>query len=145
VTAELEELLSQLDPRFIQMHNQAWEILRTDNLERGRLAAHEIRELLNQLLHHLAPNDKVLARPEYKGLNRKDITRKVRVKCILGGSQSSNTHVGIIEHLAKLADEMYGVLSGRAHRHDEVDVAEVAGLIQITETIIIRILESRVE
>jgi hypothetical protein len=144
ISTKLIELLPQLDRRFLQMRESAWEMLQTKNPERGRMAAHECRELLNQLLHHLAPDDKVLALPEYGGLKRKDISRKVRVRYILGGPQQNETQVRIANSLANLSDDMYGALSGRAHRDDDVDIAEVKSFMRTTEEVIVMILEGRV-
>jgi DNA-binding transcriptional ArsR family regulator len=105
-TEELDPLLRQLNPAFIDKRHGAWLTLNSNNPDRHSQAAGSMRELLSMVLHILAPDDR--SPRDEKGR----ITRKARVRHIMAPSKSDADHV---EAMANAIDTGYDELSRAFH------------------------------
>ena len=127
---KLQELLSNIKPRFAKMHASAWEMLQAGDPEKARLATHEMRELLVHVLDDLAPVGRIQSK------------RKQQIRSLL---QGSNTRVEVIESLAKLGDTLYQALTSRSHLRDYVKVKEAISYTLITEDVLLHVLEANLK
>lgn len=103
----LDGALNELSPSFVTMRRGAWATSLSVGVDAPRQAAHSGRELLAQVLRHLAPDVSYGER----------LTRKERVRMAIKQrpSGTSGTDVEVIEHAASLVDSLYNKLSGIAH------------------------------
>jgi hypothetical protein len=62
---DLDEALAGVNPRFVALRDTAWGALSASDPESGRQAAGQMAELIDQLLHALAPDDQVSRAPWY--------------------------------------------------------------------------------
>jgi DNA-binding MarR family transcriptional regulator len=117
LTIQLIDGLKPLGDRFINKWEGAWQTLYSDSKDRHSQVTHSGRELLMQVLAHLAP-DSVFSKEEIAkyGVNNK-VTRKMRIRRILGSSSESPAN--LIDSFADTLDNMYHVLVGEAHRRDD--------------------------
>lgn len=117
LTPKLVAYLKPLGQRFIDKWEGAWQTLYSGNKDCHSQATHSGRELLMQVLAHLAPDDVFSKEERAKfGVNNKP-TRKMRIKRILDYDHQST--VELIDCMANTLDSMYGVLVGEAHRRDD--------------------------
>lgn len=103
----LDGALNELSPSFVTMRRGAWTTSLSVGMDAPRQAAHSGRELLAQVLRHLAPDVS----------NEERLTRKERVRIAIKQRPSgmSETDVEVIERAASLVDSLYNKLSGIAH------------------------------
>lgn len=107
----LDELLGQLNPRYVDMRRGAWLAIRSDNPDKVRHAASSHRELLRQVLEDLVPDSAV--DPAVPGSKMKG-----RVRTLLAGSESS---AELTVALGGAASNLYSYLSKVEHtdyRHE---------------------------
>jgi len=131
MTSILEEYLKPLGEQFLNKWEGAWHTLYSGNKDRHSQATHSARELLVQVLAHLAP-DEAFTKEDCIKCNVAKPSRKMQIRYIL---RSSDKHlVNLIDSLADTVDEMYHVLTGETHRRDgehkedETVAAIIAGL-----------------
>ncbi|MBA3331389.1 MAG: hypothetical protein H0T39_11095 [Actinobacteria bacterium] len=98
--AALSPTLRRLGGRFVRKWDGAWSALHSDSSDRFSQTAGSARELIIQLLAHLAP-DWVFTKEEiaWHGDNGK-VTRRMRIRRILTGTQSGKAE----EWVEKIAD-----------------------------------------
>ncbi len=116
LTPKLEVYLKPLGQRFIDKWEGAWQALYSGNKDRQSQATHSARELLMQVLAHLAP-DTVFSEEDCKKYGVKKPNRKMQIKYILG--YEHETTVELLNSMANTLDSMYHVLVGEAHRRDD--------------------------
>ena len=114
IAARLEGYLRPLGEHFIDKWEGAWQTLYSESKDRYSQATHSARELLMQILAHLAPDD-AFSKEDYINHNGKP-TRKMRVKYILG--YDSQSTIELIDDMANMLDSMYNMLVGETHRRD---------------------------
>ena len=127
---QLDVVFQALGPNFTAMWQGSWAVLDSNSPDRIRQAAHSGRELLMHILANLAPDsvfDSVeIEKYGYEG----KITRKMRVKKILGND--SKSAVGWADSVAKALDETYDRLAGVSHDrsiHPRATEQQLAGLL----------------
>ncbi len=113
--ASIEDRLGSAHPRFVAMWRGAWFALDSSNPDRVRQAAHSGRELWMQILAHYAPDDAFTPEENKQHGNGGDITRKMRVKKILGSKSATDW----VEAMTKATDEMYARLAAVSHDRTE--------------------------
>lgn len=123
----LLERLANIHPELGQKYLSAWGIYQTD-LPNYSGATGEIRDVLTQLLHQLAPNELVQAQPGFKfARDQKKPSRRQRVEYIARQRHSKKARRKEImsdyslfetevELLAKVVSSAYGTLSGMTHK-----------------------------
>jgi DNA-binding MarR family transcriptional regulator len=115
LTPKLEDYLKPLGQHFIDKWEGAWQTLYSSGKDRHSQATHSGRELLMQVLAHLAP-DSIFSKEECAKYGVNKPTRKMRIKHILGYEHKSS--VDLIDSMANTLDRMYDVLVVEAHRRD---------------------------
>ncbi len=145
-TYDIEFYLSQVDPRFVAKWNGCIMTMQSDNPDKISQVAHAGRELLSQLLHTLAPDDRFS--PEEFKLHKVEgskPTRKMRVAKYLGVKADAKLVV-LVEAQAKVFDALYNVLSDAAHDHqDKYSTTTIGGFIQALAGVIVALLSSKIE
>ena len=136
--SHIDTYLSRVQPRLISLWHGAWQALLSHNPDRLRQAAHSGREVLSQILHELAP-DSAFSPDELKGCKDGRPSRKMRVARVFG-TNTDSSKVALIESQARLADEVYAILSAVAHAHDVIDEAEVAGYLMSLDGVLLILL-----
>lgn len=123
-SATIREALEAIAPELARSYEQVLD----DIADRARLSwagtAHEIRELLAEMLRHLAPNEAVQAEAWYKqDPNTHGPTQKQRVRYILQQQQAGSKKRDVIkemsileERVADLVRATYNRASDAAHR-----------------------------
>jgi hypothetical protein len=104
-SGQLDDLLADLNPRFVDMWHGSWQALQGNNPDRGRHAAVSFRELLRQFLDLVVPGG--MASGDAPGSKMKSAVRQ-----LLGNSESS------AEFAVAVADAVYslhGYLSKVTH------------------------------
>ena len=101
---ELEKMLARLDPRFAKLHQDAWNALLFDETDGPRQSVNSIKELLNQVLHHLVPEE--------------GLTRTQRLTKILDFEETD-----FVESLATLIGSLQSLQSKRTHIMSDLESA----------------------
>lgn len=101
---ELETMLARLDPKFAKLHQDAWNALLFDESDGPRQSVNSIKELLNQVLHHLVPGE--------------GLTRMQRLTKILDFEETD-----FVESLASLIDSLQSLQSKRTHTTSDSESA----------------------
>ncbi len=101
---ELEKMLARLDPQFTKLYQDAWNALLFDESDGPRQSVNYIKELLNQVLHHLVPE--------------KGFTRVQRLTKILDLDEAD-----FVESLAALIDSLQSMQSKRTHTVSDLESA----------------------
>jgi len=110
----LTDLLNAIDPYFEKKRTGVWVTFNGNSPDKVAQATHSMREVLNQLLDKLAPDQNIIDAPWYmeptKGAK---VTRKMKVRYILSDEKqpSSKSTVNFIESLSNTTDETYAKLS----------------------------------
>ena len=110
---ELSDVFRSLGPHYVAMWQGSWAVLDSDSPDRVRQAAHSGRELLMQILTYLAPDSAFDATETEKNGHNGRITRRMRVRKILGGK--SESAVSWAHAVAKALEETYGRLVSVSH------------------------------
>jgi hypothetical protein len=87
VGAKLEEQLAVLDSRLLHLRKRSWENMAKGDAASTRLAAAGIRELLNEVLHLLAPDSKVEKSDIWLQRSNRALpkpTRRMRLEYVVG-------------------------------------------------------------
>ncbi len=143
VKANLSDLLNAIDPYFENKRTGAWVTFTGDSPDKIAQATHSMREVLNQLLEKLAPDDDTIKALWYiKTTEDQKVTRKMRVRYILSGESqpASKSTVNFIEKVANAADETYDNLSKEAHKRGENTESTAEIYLRICELLIMLIL-----
>jgi RNA-directed DNA polymerase len=144
--AKLSDLLNTIDPYYENKRTGAWVTFKGDSPDRIAQATHSMREVLNQLLEKLAPDEQVIKAPWYAVQTKgPKVTRKMRVRYILSDESqpASKSTVNFIDSLANTTDEMYGQLSKEAHKHGENIESTAEIYLHACELLLILILQNR--
>lgn len=116
--AATDAVLGRVGARFVTMWQGGWHVLESDAPDAVRMAAHQGRELLNQLLAHFAPDSCFMADEIEQHGHDGHPTRKMRARYILGSGSKSN--IEWVESVSNALDQTYGFMSADAHlREDE--------------------------
>lgn len=121
---ELDAALFKLSPSFVDMRRGAWRAANSTLPDTQRQAAHSGRELVNQILHAVAPDEEVITQDGYQ--TRKDgkgPTRRDRYKLAVKkrGRGWSDTDVEVIEKAVDLMEAQRTKLDGTAHSRQQID------------------------
>lgn len=115
----LDTELERINERFPDIRRGAWETYGGGGSDKDRQACHSMRELLNQVIDEIIPDEmKQLVRSNKKEDRPK---RQEKIRAILGSSSEAK-HV---EALARLYDVTYDRLSAVSHartRNDEMSI-----------------------
>ncbi|MFV2045170.1 MAG: hypothetical protein ACC700_18290 [Anaerolineales bacterium] len=119
---ELAEMLVEYDAKFGSMLEGSEAALDQELPDHLSQAAHSMRDLFQQLLEHLAPNEAVEAQPWFKPTEGAPggVSRRSRLRYLLYGSGES-VDEGVIEQLditAHAAKQSLDLCIARAHDHD---------------------------
>jgi hypothetical protein len=129
-TEQLDGVFQSLGPNFTAMWQGSWAVLESNSPDRIRQAAHSGRELLMQMLAYLAPDSAFDSEEIEKYGYEGKITRKMRVKKILGND--SKSALGWADSVAKALDETYNRLADVSHDrsiHPRATERQLAGLL----------------
>lgn len=142
--SNIDGYLAQVQARFVAQWHGAWEALGSSNPDRLRQAAHSGRELLDQILHELAPESMFSPDELRQGKDGRP-TRKMRIAKILLTTTDSSI-VKLIEAQARLIDEVHGALVGVAHAHDTINTisdVEVGGYLMTLDGVLLSLFARR--
>lgn len=114
-------LLASVDPRFLKMLTGAWESLKSHNPDRERHILASLRELLGNLLRHLAPDENLVpwinAQATQNGLMHEGRpTRQARIRFICRNKSHSDLESFLGASIKEFA-ELMEVLN-RLHKPD---------------------------
>jgi len=146
VEANLSDLLNAIDPYFENKRNGAWVTFNGNSPDKIAQAAHSMREVLNQLLEKLAPDQNVIKASWYiEPTKGQKVTRKMRVRHILSDESqpASKSAVNFIESLSNTADEMYGQLSKEAHKRGKNIESTAVIYLHACELVLLLILQNK--
>ena len=119
---EIRTAFKSLGPRFLSMWDGAMETARSDNPDRLRQAAHSGRELINQSLAFLAPDDSFSQEAIDQFGNDGKITRAMRIRKILGHrSSKARWGVAIEKGIITSVDTLTGISH---YRSTEVQLSQ---------------------
>jgi predicted transcriptional regulator len=127
---QLDVVFQGLGPNYIAMWQGSWVVLDSNSPDRIRQAAHSGRELLMQILANLAPDSAFDALEIEKNGYEGKVTRKMRVKKILGSD--SKSAVGWVDAMAKALEETYNRLAEVSHDrnpHPQSTEQQLVGLL----------------
>lgn len=126
----VEVYLEKLNPELVDIRRGVWDTFNSNSPDRFRQSAHSMRELLRLVLSQAAP-DHVFTPEEIMryGVDGR-ITRKMRMKKILGPEMDSNL-VKFNDDLCSSINSLYDLLSAIAHtgkrKGEKIRAALIAG------------------
>jgi len=143
INEALRKLSVELSNSYIQIYND----LKDNNRISWAGTAHEIREILTNLLRLLAPDDELIKEPWYKQMeNSSGPTQKQRVKYILTKRGAGSKERGVVDKvtaLDKMIEELvrstYERASDAAHRYKSK--SEVSRILRYFETFAVDLLD----
>ena len=113
-----------------------------------RGTATELREVLRDVMDHLAPDDKVMASPGFRlEPDQKGPTQKQKVRFILRARKSSSAAMEVAEGSLSTVDEAVVALARSTYRrgsvstHTPTDSKEVKNLKRYTDALLAELLE----
>ena len=135
---EISQKLRAIDDSLADEYDNAWAGLHTTIKDKTRSPRFLIREVVNRLYHHYAPDDKVRS---FHNLTATDkIERQHRIDYIASQiTDPARKQAFLDEERAFL--NIYGELS-KAHKHGELDVEETKGLLYQANALIRLLLNS---
>ncbi len=134
---EISQKLRAIDGSLADEYDNAWAGLHTAIKDKTRSPMLLIREVVNRLYHHYAPDDRVRS---FHSLTSADkIERKHRIDYIASQIDPWRKQTFLNEEQAFL--NIYGELS-KAHKHGELDVEETKGLLYQANALIRLLLNS---
>lgn len=101
---ELEKILARLDPQFAKLHQDAWNSLLFDETDGPSKSVNSVKELLNQVLNRLVPEE--------------GLTRVQRLTKILNFEETD-----FVESLAILIDSLQSLQSEKTHMMSDLESA----------------------
>lgn len=134
---EISQKLRMIDSSLADEYENAWTGLRTAIKDKTRSPMLLIREVINRLYHHYAPDDKV--RGFHNLVPTDKIERKHRISYIASQIDPWRKQAFLDEERAFL--NIYGELS-KAHKHGELDVESTKGLLYQANALIRLLLNS---
>ena len=114
MSTRLEHYLNPLSERFVSKWHGAWQTLFSKSEDRHSQAMHSARELLMQVLAHLAP-DELFTEEEIARNDGKPPTRRMRIRRIL----SSDSKAEWVDKTATALNSTYDVLAAESHSRDD--------------------------
>jgi DNA-binding PadR family transcriptional regulator len=146
---ELDEVLFALDRSFVELREGAWAALESEQPDSFRQAAHSGRELIEQVLHKVAPDDEMRAEPGFKPNPeaKSGITRSMRLKYgqRVGRIRSSESNLRVAEAAERLVIEIDNRLMALAHSREIVLKADVRDALVVAEIVLRRLLLNTVD
>jgi len=122
---DLDRALADLSPEFVNMRRGAWRASRSQAPDTLRQSAHSGRELVNQVLQRVSPNDEVQAQSWFSPNPNKpqEVSRKARYKhAILKRDRTwSETDLDVALKAGELLEAQHKKLNANAHAHGPVD------------------------
>lgn len=138
---ELDAALWRLSPTFVEMRRGAWRAANGGLADTQRQAAHSGRELVNQVLHAIAPDEELLAQRDDKSPLADRPTRRDRYRLAVQkrGRGSSKTDVEVIEKAVDLMEAQRRKLDSSAHSRERIDPETVKDAL-LTIDMVLRLL-----
>ena len=138
----LDEALVAVSPHLVDLRDGAWSAIASGGVDSLRQGAHSGRELLDQLLRSLAPDDEVKAESWFEpdpGV-RGGVTRRHRWRLAIKKRGLETDDLRSLESLTELLLSCANKLAGLAHTRSESDKQEVVDGITATEIALRRLL-----
>ncbi len=132
IQQDLDGLLLLVSPELCDMRRGAWDTYYSRGRDRLRQAAHSMRELIEQITFRLAPDSSF----DEKALAGQPITRKMRLKNIARGSDSTAEYVNAA---ANLVNVHYDELAKVAHKNNKHEMS-VRLMLEAAERVILLLL-----
>ena len=151
------ELISRLNDEdktcstYVKHIESAWNALnQRNNPDKFIHIGQSLRQFINNILGHLAPDAKVMALPNYKSErdDRKGPSRSQRVRFVMQGSNTiiNEADLKIIEDIVKSISSEFDNLSNLAKERNVGDLeAYSRRVINDTQILIIKMLDARKE
>jgi hypothetical protein len=135
---ELDAALGALSPSFIEMRRGAWRAANSTLPDTHRQAAHSARELVNQVLHAVAPDEEVVAQLGYQPRPDGKITRRDRYKLAVRKRARgwSDTDIDVLDKATALIESQRTKLDGLAHSRDAVVAQTVQDALQTIDMVL---------
>lgn len=135
---ELDAALGALSPSFIEMRRGAWRAAHSTLPDTQRQAAHSARELVNQVLKVVAPDDQVLAQPGYQLPKDGKVTRRDRYKLAVRkrARGASDTDIDVLDKATALIEAQRTKLDGLAHSRDPIVAQTVHDALQTIDMVL---------
>jgi DNA-binding PadR family transcriptional regulator len=134
---DLDRALNEIDPRLVELRAGAWAAVQSAQPDTLRQAAHSGRELINQTLKILAPDEEVREGPGFErdGSSRSGITRRHRIKFAMRKRRArvSSSDVKIADKACDLVVATSDKLSAAAHARDMPEGREVIDALRAAE------------
>ena len=137
VLDDLDTALSSIGPNLLELRRGAWAALASKNPDSLRQAAHSARELINQVLQQVAPDDEIKAQPGYQPdpSSKSGVTRRMRLRFIMTDrkGKSSDSDLAVAEKAMDLVLALTDRLSAAAHDRNIPDADGVRGALSTAE------------
>jgi len=142
------ETLGRMLPSSSASYEQAlWDVAQGGRVS-WRGTATELREVLREVMDHLAPDDKVLATPNFQlEQGRTTPTQKQKVRFILRARRSSSTAVSVAEGSLETVEEAVAALArstyqrGSVSTHTPSNAKEIRSLKRYVDALLAELLE----
>jgi hypothetical protein len=112
-----DHVFAGLGPKFLRMWQGAWSVLFSTSADRCSQASSSAREIVSQVLHLLAPDDRFTKEERQKYGHDGKITRKMRLRHIFGVGQG--VALSWVDSLATFVGESNNILSAEVHNHED--------------------------
>lgn len=141
IEKDVEIYLDKLNPELVVIRRGVWEAYNSNNPDRFRQSTHSMRELLRLVISQAAPDHLFTLEEISESGNNGKITRKMRVKKILGSETDSNL-VKFNDGVSSCVNSLYAFYSDVAHtgkkKDERIRAAIIAG-----EALIVSLLSEK--
>lgn len=152
VLSQIEGAILDTLSRMLPLTAASYEQALRDIVDGGRVSwrgtATELREVLREVIGHLAPDDKVMASAGFElEEGRGSPTQKQKVRFILRARRSSSAAVAVAETSVDTVDEVVGALArstyerGSVSTHTPTPVTEIRNLKRYIDALLAELLE----
>mgnify|MGYP000185591598 CR=1 FL=1 len=137
---DLDLMLMELSPQLAERRRGAWAAAASTLPDAPSQAASSARELIDQLLHHLAPADKIKAQPDFVPAqgSQSGISRAMRIKYAMnnrkGGPSKNDSE--IVDRAIKLIESLQKKLSALTHSREQSTPREVMIVLPVMEAVL---------
>lgn len=140
---DLDQALEEIQPDLVDRRDGMWFAFHSEGPDSLPQATASARELLNQVLHALAPDDRVVSMPGFvpdPSSARRGITRAHRVRLILSEGGVGAGEEDLIEGTCRQISGLYGRLSSGTHTRTALEAARVLDILRLTEFVLKQLL-----
>jgi Predicted pPIWI-associating nuclease len=152
VLSQIERAIIETLGRMLPSSSASYEQALRDITQGGRVSwrgtAGELREVLREVIDHLAPDDKVLASPGFQlEQGQHTPTQKQKVRFILRARRSSSAAVTVAEASLETVDEAVASLARSTYRrgsvsaHTPSNATEIRSLKRYVDALLAELLE----